>query len=377
MPEAETAVPQEPSAPGARCFRCGLDKLSDELVGISGRRSTVCKTCNSTGAILTKHGLKLSELLHEGNMMQFFRDCHKDKLDNGHLSYTRLRDMVKKSMIARHTTQVTESSSGSYYPLCYYEKQGYSPALLDKIRLLGKQKEHPLLGTTYQVSIDTVTTAEITETVEQQLLEREEKLRAKRPGKAQKLDFQDLPPLQEGDQEILDELSSHEDTPPASKKRCAGKKAGASKEDAAARRAAEKAERQAKQQARQKAALASRCVGLLKTTCTKLMDQQPKLAGADLDALTVEGLKDAEVTLTRWLHQSLAFVNGASGDLPLEYGSAKDVQAKCRAATQLLSVAASARRATMTDKPKRAKAKAKSKADKQGSLAVDPAHPAD
>ena len=70
------------------------------------------------------------------------------------MAYEKLRSMIKQSMVQEQAKIYKEEKAGPYLPLSVHARNGLDEATLKRIENEAPMREHPLLGKTYQVLIE-------------------------------------------------------------------------------------------------------------------------------------------------------------------------------------------------------------------------------
>ena len=190
------ADPGQPSAPSTAeevqvkkviCRRCNQETASDDALCQEKFRMELRWTCKACHALLTqlnRHGVELKSVLSETDSVKFFQDCKAARMNavDKRLSYTQARGVLKQSMIESASRVSTEGEAGEFQPLSYWELKGYNT---DTIEASAERREHPLLGATYKVEIESTSTQRIHSVTEQRILQMESEARERAQAKAQ------------------------------------------------------------------------------------------------------------------------------------------------------------------------------------------------
>jgi hypothetical protein len=138
------------------CRRCELE--TDELP------YGFCKSCNNKRSICSKvfgkWPIAIFTNLSQESQVEFWRS------EGG--SREALQNQLAKTITESRVKEESDKMVGGYQPLGWYAAQGYDVKKIKKD--CGDTEEHPVLGTTYKVSIRQVTWGDVKLTVEAELL---------------------------------------------------------------------------------------------------------------------------------------------------------------------------------------------------------------
>ena len=137
-----------------QCARCkgNVEPTKAQLVGKCAG-SWRCNQCNTRGTQL--YGLpewkgfssKLRDFSKE-QQAEFWAASHE--ADNKQ----KLSELVEKNMTTRNTEIQEATCGGGYYPLSYWDRQGFDTKLIEE--LCTDTRPHSIFGTVYRVKIDFV-----------------------------------------------------------------------------------------------------------------------------------------------------------------------------------------------------------------------------
>ena len=151
---AEAPTDEAVAAPATvETFICTKCKLERQVEG-SGPWS-VCKRCNCKRSTLSQlfgyWPVDLFTALPEQQQIAFWRAETKNRFD--------IQNALVKEVVDQREEEQRTSVGGTYLPLDVWEQRGFDVA---KIKAQCKDtEEHPILGTTYNVNLKTVTKDEI------------------------------------------------------------------------------------------------------------------------------------------------------------------------------------------------------------------------
>lgn len=178
--EPESAETEEGKT--VTCRRCNAetdpsDALCQEKFRVELRWT--CKACHAVLTQLNRHGVELKSVLSETDSVSFFQDCKAARMNavDKRLSYTQARGILKQSMIVS-----TEGETGEFQPLSYWELKGYNT---EAIEASAERRDHPLLGATYKVDIESTSTQRIHTVTEQRILQMESEARERALARSQ------------------------------------------------------------------------------------------------------------------------------------------------------------------------------------------------
>ena len=169
------------------CRRCNAetdpsDALCQEKFRVELRWT--CKACHAVLTQLNRHGVELKSVLSETDSVSFFQDCKAARMNavDKRLSYTQARGILKQSMIESASRVSTEGETGEFQPLSYWELKGYNT---ESIEASAERRDHPLLGVTYKVEIESTSTQRIHTVTEQRILQMESEARERAAARSQ------------------------------------------------------------------------------------------------------------------------------------------------------------------------------------------------
>ena len=135
------------------CCKCNLEKPAEECT--KKNKKYLCRPCNSAASTLSKtllggfDGRRFSDLEDEAQQ-KFWRDA-------AGASKAELSTLYESTLQLEKERLEKETTKGSFYPLSYWQTQGFD---IERIRTKSTPediREHAVLGTTYRVHIDTST----------------------------------------------------------------------------------------------------------------------------------------------------------------------------------------------------------------------------
>ena len=169
------------------CRRCNAetdpsDALCQEKFRVELRWT--CKACHAVLTQLNRHGVELKSVLSETDSVSFFQDCKAARMNavDKRLSYTQARGILKQSMIESASRVSTEGETGEFQPLSYWELKGYNT---ESFEASAERRDHPLLGVTYKVEIESTSTQRIHTVTEQRILQMESEARERAAARSQ------------------------------------------------------------------------------------------------------------------------------------------------------------------------------------------------
>eukprot|EP00438_Fugacium_kawagutii_P002334 Skav205347 [mRNA] locus=scaffold418:34642:35813:+ [translate_table: standard] len=111
-----------------------------------------CKACHALLATFHRRGLQLQSVLSEGQLVKFLVEAKEERsnCEGGRLAFAKGRTMLKKHMVEETLTRQSESNTGEWQPLSFWELKGYDTA---KIQAEAPWEDHALLGRTYKEAL--------------------------------------------------------------------------------------------------------------------------------------------------------------------------------------------------------------------------------
>ena len=184
----EKAASADAAPDTVTCRRCNQKVAAKDALETPKFRLDLrwtCKPCHACQTTLARHGVELKSLLSEDDAVAFFLQAkvERDNAADGRLSYTQCRGLLKQRMIESESQVSKEGEMGQFQPLSFWELKGYNT---DNIQRLAESRDHPLLGTTYRVDIDTVSRETVTQRTEERILSMESDYKQKKMSSASK-----------------------------------------------------------------------------------------------------------------------------------------------------------------------------------------------
>eukprot|EP00438_Fugacium_kawagutii_P017618 Skav201060 [mRNA] locus=scaffold2848:87266:90539:- [translate_table: standard] len=132
-----------------------------------------CKACHALLATFQRRGLQLQSVLSEGQLVKFLVEAKEERsnCEGGRLAFAKGRTMLKKHMVEETLTRQSDSNTGEWQPLSFWELRGYDTA---KIQAEAPWEDHALLGRTYKVAVHKDSTETVSTQMERRLVELEE-----------------------------------------------------------------------------------------------------------------------------------------------------------------------------------------------------------
>ena len=177
---AMAEVIPHPAAEMCACDKCRRSKPKCE--GRKHGNKWICKTCFAVLQMIHRKMGSFPQLSSEDTRSFFQRVA--DKPEDGRLKWECVRAQLKEVEITRAISAHASETEGKKLPLQVWVNQGWSPSKVKNCPSF----EDDVLGTLYQVPVETERTSDLHEKVEQSLLERETQVNRKggkaKPGEA-------------------------------------------------------------------------------------------------------------------------------------------------------------------------------------------------
>ena len=180
-PETVATESSESSAPAEKvvCRRCNEETDPKEALSQDKFRADLrwtCKACHALITQLNRHGVELKTVLTETESTAFFQKCKLARMNSAdqRLAYSQARGVLKQQMIETASKVSSEGETGQFQPLSFWELKGYNT---DKIEASAESRDHPLLGKTYKVEIESTSVQRIHSVTEQRILQMEAEAR--------------------------------------------------------------------------------------------------------------------------------------------------------------------------------------------------------
>ena len=257
-----------PVAEKVVCRRCNQETDPKEALCQDKFRADLrwtCKACHALITQLNRHGVELKTVLTETESTAFFQKCKLARMNSAdqRLAYSQARGVLKQEMIESASKVSSEGETGQFQPLSFWELKGYNT---EKIEASAECRDHPLLGKTYKVEIESTSVQRIHSVTEQRILPMEadarERVLARTAPAAPLSAPMDLP-------------QAPEDAPQGGKKRKTPDEKKALQEEAKAQRMADKKRRKTETAA---CAAAAKLLPALKTCHEKMAGCNEKIA---------------------------------------------------------------------------------------------------
>lgn len=180
-PEGDAAqvVEGEKTSEMVKCRRCCQEvAIADAMCTPKFRPELryTCRSCHAVCSQLQRRGVDIKEVLSESAAVTFFVDAKNERANGmeGRLCYAQSRALLLQKMSESTTHLEKHGSEGAFQPLSHWMLQGYD---CDRIEKMAERREHPILGPTYRVDIDKMSTEQIRSITEERLLNIESQAR--------------------------------------------------------------------------------------------------------------------------------------------------------------------------------------------------------